>query len=222
MTLRMKPSTVILSLLASMVLSIGCKKDEAPPEAPPPTPAVGYDSVVFSLERAYFATDGSMWQPVDSFAAKMVSRKIDLTFIFDADSVNEPGFLAPVIRAQRWAWSHHFKPWLADAVAMSFYTTNLTAADFQAARGDEELIAKYFESPTVRVSMHAVYPRASCIGGRPSENPPPARVAPGKVFAFKHSATQKRGLLYVRTDQDSAWTDTLGMVNARVNIIREN
>jgi len=196
----------------------------APPTTTNPnaTPAKSFTGITFNpTTNAYFSTNGTMTAPVDSNAAKVISNKIDITFIYDF-GYSEPGFLDPVARSQHWYWDGYFKSWLSNAVVTRFYSTNLTKAQFDAAASDQSQIATYFADASVVLAPHVIFPVGSCIGGRVTGSPPSLSLGMGKVYGFKNTGSGKRGLLYIRMDQATGWPDYIVSTNTNVDIIREN
>ena len=207
--------------MISIVSFTGCKKDDddSTPPTPPTTASKAFIDITFTKSNAYFSTDGSMAAPVDSNQAKTITNKIDITFIYNS-SYTEAGFLDPIARSQVWYWNDYYLPWLNTAIETRFYSTSLTKADFDAAQTNEAKIAEYHSSPNTVLAPHAIFPNGSCIGGRQSSNPNSLLLAEDRVFAFKNTASGKRGLLYIRADQAIGWPT----INSptKVDILREN
>lgn len=217
--------TKLLILATCCVVFNSCKKKTttADPE-PDPGPTVApytFEGVTFNDKTAYFSSDGSMTTPVDSTAAKAISSKIDLSFFFNFD-YTQPGFLEPVTRAKEWYWNEYKKTWLSNAVETRFYATALTKTDFDAAKADRSKIATYYAASTVTLAPHAIFPTGTCIGGRQTSSPTSVILQKGQVFIFKNTASGKRGLLYIRTDQYNAWPVPIQNTNTKVDIIRES
>ncbi len=211
---------VLFVLLAAIVIvSLGsCKKDkEIDPISSQPNI---FEKVIFNSKLAYFSTDGSMTAPVDSVNAKAIAAKIDITFIYNYD-YSGPGFLDPITRSKTWYWNDYFAKWLNNAVETVYFSTALTQADFDAAKADQSKIASLLAGPSVVLAPHGIFPTGSCIGGRESSSPNSVSLAKGQVFGFKNVASGKQGLLYIRTDQGTAWPQYIVDQNTRVDIIRE-
>ncbi|MFZ4400174.1 MAG: hypothetical protein ACOYO1_09080 [Bacteroidales bacterium] len=210
-----------LLVLFSIVMMTNCKKDDS--STTTATASKAFVNLTFNKVNAFFSTNGSMSAPVDSTQAKAISSKIDITFIFNYD-YTKPGFFDPKARAQQWYWDDYYAPWLNNAVETRYYSTSLTKAQFDAAKADQTKIATYFANTSVRLCHHGIFPNGSCIGGRQTQNDTASSVllAMDVVFGFKNTASGKRGLLYIRTDQSYAWPTPLIDFNTKVDIIREN
>lgn len=205
-----------------VVSFVSCKKEKDNiPTTPTITEAKAFLNLTFNPKNAYFSTDGSMTAPVDSNQAKIVTNKIDITFIFNYD-YTEPGFFDPIARSKVWYWDEYYKPWLSTAIETRYYSTNLTKEDFDAAKTDQSKISTYFSNSSIVLAPHAIFPTGSCIGGRETDNPTSILLDKGKVFGFKNTASGKLGLLYSRTDQNSWWPYTALNFDTKVDIITEN
>jgi len=214
-------STLILLIATCAILIPSCKKkDDNGDTTPQLTPAKKFLNLTFSSTQAYFSTDGSMTAAVDSNQAKLISSKIDITFIFDFD-YTEPGFLDPKTRSQVWGWNQYYKPWLSNAVETRFYSTGLTKAQFDAAASDQSNIATYFSGSSFVLAPHAVFPTGSCIGGRQTSSPTSVLLYMGTVYGFKNISSGKRGLIYIRVGQETGWPTPIYDNNTYVDIIRE-
>jgi hypothetical protein len=211
-------------------VAYGCKKEseETPtPAAPTPTPtpavtaAKSFTNLTFSPTMAYFSTNGTMTAPVDSNAAKVTATtaKIDITYFYNTD-YSEPGFLDPVTRSQHWYWDNYYKSWLSSAVQTSYYSTDITKAEYDAAVSDQSKIATYFARTATVLAPHAIFPTGTCIGGRQTSSPTSVLLSAGAIFAFKNNASGKRGLIYINMSQGMAWP--WGNNVTKVDIIREN
>ncbi len=202
-------------LIISIVSITSCEKDEV---SSTPKVSKSFINISFNPTNAFFSTDGSMTTPVDSTIAKTVTSKIDITFIFD-DGYYEPGFFDPKARAQVWDWDDFYLPWLSTGVETRYYSTTLTKADFDAAQADQSKIATFFkDTAIVKIAPHDIFPLGSCIGGKVSAS----SLEKDMVFGFKNTASGKKGLLYIRTDQGYGWPMPLFSYSTKVDIIREN
>ena len=201
--------------LALMIASTGCQGPMVSPSPSPDAPLV-FESIIFTVDEAYFATDGSMLGPVTGEEAQVNADRIDLTFTYD-DDYNEPGFLTPVTRSQEWYWNRYRQPWLSDAIEVDFFVTRITSDDFQAAKRDESRVRWLFNRYRGARTPHSVFPEGSCVGGRDTED----GVGLGGVFAFQHRATGRLGLIRLTDSQPS--TPLLSSGNrVRVDIIAEH
>jgi hypothetical protein len=215
----MTPKTTVFVILSCMIWITGCNK-KADGTPTPPSPQK-FENLTFNTKNAYFAADGSMSTPVDSVKAKTMSNKIMFTFFYNFD-YDEPGFLEPVTRSKEWYWNENYKPWLKNAVETKLYTTKLTAAQFDEAKGDQRKIAEFFsDTNIVNLAPHAVYLSGGCIGGRQTSSPESATLAKKKVFAFKCSVSKKKGLFFIRSDQASGWPMAITSTDTKVDIIIE-
>ena len=210
-----------MMLLSLVVLATGCKKDDDGDRnaAPTVTAAKSFANLEFTSDKAYFSTDGTMTTPVDSNSAKLITNKIDITYIYNYD-YQEPGFFDPVARSQNWYWDDYELPWLSTAVKTRYYYTTLTKADFNAAKADQSKIAAAFNRTSTVIAPHDIFPTGSCIGGRQSATS--YLIGMGSVWAFKNTATGKKGLLYIRNDQHTGWPYAVISNGTKVDIIREN
>jgi hypothetical protein len=219
-----------LALLIA-IATTSCKKKEDPEPEPEPTPAPApspassnvphtFENLTFNAASAFFSTNGSMTAPVDSTQAKSIVASIDLTFFFNYD-YTEPGFLDPKARSQTWYWNDYKKTWLSGGVETRFYSSTLTKTQFDEAKADQAKIGTFFAATTVSLAPHAIFPTGSCIGGRESSSPASIKLAKGQVFIFKNTASGKRGLLYIRTDQPNGWPIPISNTNTKVDIVRE-
>jgi len=213
--MRTKRQFFSMLIILCIVLISGCKKDDdSSTTTPTPTPAKSYLNLTFSPTNAYFATDGSMTSPVDSNQAKLVSNKIDITYI-DDNVENKPIFYDPKKRSQLSSASWYYLSWTSNAVETRYYKTALTKADFEAATTDQSKIATYF-SYTTTVLAGSDNP-GICIG-----TPGEISLSEGQVWGFINTASGKRGLIYMRTDQSQGWPIPFYNFNTKVDIIREN
>jgi hypothetical protein len=224
---RKKLCTMLMAICIALITS--CSKDESnptPATTPTPVPTVTeslkFTNLTFNpTTKAYFSTNGSMTTPVDSVQAMSISSSIDITFIFNYD-YTQPGFFDPVARSQTWYWMGYYNTTLSNAVETRYYTTTLTKTQFDAAAGDESNIATYFASPSMVLAPHAIFPTGSCIGGSTTSNPNSVILSMGVVYGFKNTVSGKRGLLYVRTDQESFWPTPMFNFDTKVDLIREH
>ena len=220
----MKTDQFIAMLILICIASFtSCKKEETDPSTPPPpspTASISFLNLTFNTTNAYFSSDGSMTAPVAANQAKTVINKIDITFIYNYDYW-EPGFFDPIARSQVWYWDDYYEPWLSAGVETRYYSTTLTKTDFDAAKDDESKIAAYFSNSTTVLAPNPIFPEGSCIGGRQSTTDQIA-LKKGLVCGFKNTSSGKRGLLYIRTDQESGWPAPLLNFNTKVDIIRDN
>jgi len=188
-----------------------------------PVPSKSFVNLTFNQVNAYFSTDGTMTMPIDSVQAKVSSTtaKIDITFIYNYEYF-KPGFFDPIARSQVWPWNEYYKPWLSSGVETSYFSTTLDKTNFDSAMADQSKIETFFSYPSTQIALHAIFPAGSCIGGRDLSPPQLTTLAQGKVYGFKNLTSGKRGLLYIRTDQASAWPIPVLDFNTKVDIIREN
>ncbi|WMJ75515.1 hypothetical protein RCC89_20475 [Cytophagaceae bacterium ABcell3] len=209
---------LLLILPLSCLLFFSCKKEEEEPEDTQPNNF--FENLAFNSTNAYFSTDGSMSAPVDAEKAKEIAEKIDITFIYDYD-YSQPGFFDPVARSEEYYWDNFHQPWLEVAVETRFYVTDLSKEQFDATKKDDALISKYFADNDFSLAPHSIFPEGSCIGGRQSGEGATVPLATGAVFGFENTSSGKKGLLYIRTDQPSAWPYVLMSPDTKVDIIRE-
>ncbi len=214
----MKNVLIVLSAFVTITCLWSCQKDGADSNAVAPKI---FENLAFNSKTAFFSTDGSMTAPVDSVSAKTMATKIDITFIYDYD-YSDPGFMDPVARSKEWYWNQYNSVWLNKAVETVFYATALTAEDFDAAKADQSKIAGFLADSSVVLAPHSIFPTGACIGGRETANPASVSLGKGRVFGFKNVATEKHGLLYIRTDQGMAWPSYVLDKNTKVDIVREN
>lgn len=215
-TLKITGSIFLLAML------FACKKEEqpAPEPAPVPIPCLSYTALQFNKVNAYFVTGDTLKTPVDSTTAKKLAAKIDITFFFDS-VYTEPGFMDPLARSKDWTWNDYKTSWLKEAKETRFYSTVLTKSDFDATRADTSRLSAIFASASTKPAPHAIYPTGACIGGRSSTNPASLKILKEKVFAFRSMAGNKRGLLYIRTDQPAGWPLPVLGTTTKVDIVRE-
>lgn len=76
-------------------------------------------------------------------------------------------------------------------------------------------------SPVDSNQAKTISDKGSCIGGRQTDDPTSITLSEGQVFVFKNTASGKRGLLYIRTDQYTGWPLPVYNANTKVDIIRE-
>ena len=211
-----------LMILALAVICFSCKKssdDDTPTPTPAPTAAKSFENLSFDATHAFFSTNGSMTAPVDSTHAFSISNKIDITYIYNFD-YDEPGFFDPVARSQSWYWHDYYRAWLSNGVVTRYYGTSLTRADFDAAKADQSKIGTYFTG--LVLAPHSIFPVGSCIGGRVDFTAGSLSLYMDAVFAFKNTASGKRGLIYIRNDQPLGWPNYIVSNGTKVDIIREN
>ena len=123
-----------------------------------PTAALVFEKLKFNNKIAYFSTDGSMSEPVDSNLAKNIVGKIDITFIYDYD-YSEPGFFDPIARSKEWYWNTFHLPWLNDAVETQYYSTDLSKDQFEEAKSNQSKIGIYFsDNASFVLAPHAIFP----------------------------------------------------------------
>ncbi len=178
--------------------------------------------VIFTNSNRYFSSDGSMNNPVNETSALGIVNKIDITYIYNND-YSEPGFMDPLARTQEYYWNDYYEPWLTDAVETIYYKTNLGKEDFDLAKTDESKINEFFSDNTImEIAPHAIFPTGSCIGGRQSHNPDSELLGKYLIFGFKNKVSEKKGLIFIHSNQDTGWPLALISHNTRVQIIREN
>ena len=222
MKMKMKNQFTLMLIIISIFSITSCGKgDDSSTPTPTPTASISFLNLTFNPTDAYFSSDGSMTAPVNSTVAKTITSKVDITFIFNIDE-SEPGFFDPIARSQEWYWDDYYQPWLSTGCETRYYKTSLTSADFKAAITDQSKIATYFSETSNILAQHPIYTTGSCIGGRQLGSSETVELSEGKVFGFKNTASGKRGLLYIRADQDSGWPIPVYNFNTKVDIIREN
>ncbi len=200
-------------LLIGVMFLTNCKKD-----ASSTGKAKSFTNLTFNHRIAFFASDGSMAAPVDSFGAKASISKIDITF-FNYYDYDGPGFFDPVARSSdAWYWDQFCLPWLKNGMATKYYSTKLTKADFDAAVSNQSKIATFFASSDTKLAGHDIYPVGAVIGGREANS---VELKKGGVYGFMNAAG-KRGFIYVRTDQATAWPIAVVSQDTKVDIVREN
>jgi len=197
---------------------VDCGGDCAPCQI---IPAKVFENLSFTPEKAYFSTDGSMSAPVDAAHAKSVAHKIDITYIYNHD-YSEPGFMDPVARSKEWYWDDYRQPWLYVAKEVRYYATDLKINHVNDAKADQSKIAEYLaDDQRVRLAPHGIFEQGTCIGGRQSFEPESALLYKGYVFGFEHTATGKKGLLYIRKDQHIYWPYSVAPNDTKVDIVME-
>lgn len=203
----MKTSNTLFALILVFVLPVtmlSCGDKSTDKTEPVKTSPQVYNDLVFSATNAYFATNGKTAVPVDATMAKTMVADIDITYIFNS-GYTKPGFFEPIARSDSFYWDNYREPWLADAIHTEIFSGDLEMADFNEARTDQSLIAKYFEEKNLELTPHAIFPEGTCIGGRSTSSPSSVGMGKGTVFAFKNTKTMKRGLILVDMDQHQAY-----------------
>lgn len=197
---------------------VDCGGDCAPCQI---IPAKVFENLSFTREKAYFSTDGSMSVPVDAEQAKTVAHSIDITYIYNHD-YSEPGFMDPVARSKEWYWDDYRQPWLSVAKEVRYYVTDLKINHVNEAKADQSKIAEYFaDGVRVHLAQHSIFEQGTCIGGRQSSEPESALLYKGYVFGFEHTATGKKGFLYIRKDQHVYWPYAVAPNDTKVDIVME-
>ncbi len=181
-----------------------------------------FTELIFTPENAYFSTNGSMTTPVNSDQAQQISDEIDITYIYNYD-YDGPGFFDPIARSQEWYWDDYYNPWLDNAVKTLYYSTNLTKTDFDEAVDDPANIEVFFNSGSFLLSPHGIFPEGTCIGGRQTLDPDSIELEESQVFGFQNMATGKKGLIYIRDDQQNGWPlSIIGATSTKIDLVIEN
>jgi hypothetical protein len=162
-------------------------------------------------EQFYSTLAATGAQPFGDTAARKKIDQIDLVY-FGVRDYGDIGFIDPVTASQQWYWDYVNKPWLLSAIQTKFYITNLTKAQFDSSKNDVALLDKYFsDTMSVRLALHRIYPNGACIGGRnASQMYDPilkrgSRFRMGDVFGFVNVQSGKKGLIYIRLNQNTGW-----------------
>lgn len=191
-----------------------------------------WDNMVFGrfsyggTNNPYFSTiDPTVTGTLNEASAQAISDKIDLVYIYNT-GYDQPGFMDPVTISQHWYWDDYYTPWLSNAYSTKFYMTRLTRAEYDSAKSDGLKLSGYFNnSAKVYLAPHTVFPPGSCIGGRSfcvgaaDCNVNSIKLLMGKVYGFV--SNNKKGLIYIRTDQSAGWPVPLLNFNTRVDIVKE-
>lgn len=229
--------TLTLAIFLFVIIIAGCGKDSSeiinvPPQVPvrdsiPTVPVLKpklyiYEGLTFSAhsyydQNQYFASGDTTFKtpkPRNQLDSIGFSN-IDLLYIHDYNGY-DPGFMDPHTASQQWYWNSdvYYFPWLAGSNKTEFFNTKLTEKEFNDAKTDQGLLTQFFKD-TVRAE-HDVFPPGRSIGGRIFNH-----LKKGQVWALLFHGS-KRGLLFIRNDQDYGWPIfPIHGFRTRVDILRE-
>ena len=225
----MKPQLTLLPVLFVFIICSCSKPSDPVPVVTSNT--ISWDGLVFGRytyghDNSYFSTiDTSFRTPLNASQAQPKADKIDLVYIYNS-GYSAPGFMDPYTLTQHWYWDEYYTPWLTNAYHTKFYMTKLSKLQYDSAKADGSKFQVYFSDTTkVYVAPHRIFPIGTCIGGRGFC----AGVADcaindislvrGKVYGF--ISNNKKGFIYVRTDQNPGWPTNIINADTKVDIVKE-
>jgi hypothetical protein len=150
-------------------------------------------------------------------------KNIDIVYYHDYDR-DMPGFIDPILSSTNPipnAGDIYANPALDSSVKTLYYalpyTDQLKKSDFDSVKAHPNLFTSYFKKLEPTAASGPIFPAGTVVGAWYN-----LQLTKGLVIGFKNEKSGKRGLIYIRPDQDHGWPDFAETgFRTHVDIIKE-
>lgn len=165
------------------------------------------DSVVFDAEKAFFAFDGIMAQPVDSTVAKTMVDKIGIVYYYYTNGYNDPGFMDPLTKSVYSYFNTSHLPWLSTSKEINIYTFDQDSiwARKDLFMHDEKLMEQFIlDSNYSRLTNHVFFDPGKNIGGKSTSlNSARDRIKTGNYVGIEFLSSNRFAIMFIRFNQEN-------------------
>jgi len=172
-----------------------------------------YEGLVFSAiepddRNQYFSTIDTSFKTPKSLRDLTASqiKNIDIVYIHDYNK-DKPGFIDPIESSKNPIPTEgdiYANPALDSSINTLYYsmpwTDQMKKSDFDSVKAHPYLFKRYFDGLYL-VGGGAIFPAGTIIMGWWTQ----PELTYGLVIGFKNEKSGKRGLIYIRNDQDHGW-----------------